>query len=228
MHYYHLHTWPADISQARELQRTLQKEIIFSPVSKLPKRIAGADIAYSPGNNMCYAAVIVFNSVDGEIIEEKYISEKINFPYIPSYLSFREVPPLLNVFSQINSFPELLFIDGHGYAHPRNLGLASHLGLWLNVPTIGIAKKKLVGSYEEPIGEQGNFSYLINNRENIGAVLRTKRNTKPVFVSCGYKIDLESAIRLTLEVCDGYRIPYPTRVADRLVGKYKKDCLADG
>ena len=228
MYYQDLHPWPDDLSQARELQNNLQSRLVFSSLSHLPKCIAGVDLAYSPNDNLCFAVVVIFDSIKIEILEVKHGVDKVTFPYITGYLSFREVPALLKVFSQIENKPDLIFVDGHGVAHPRKFGIASHLGLWLDIPTIGIAKKKLVGNYEEPIGEQGNFTYLIKNNERIGAVLRSKFNTRPIFVSSGYNVDLGSAIQLTLKVCDGYRIPFPTRKADKLVGNYKKDYAING
>ena len=122
---------------------------------------------------------------------------------------------------------DLVIVDGHGYAHPKNFGLACHLGLWLNIPTFGIAKKKLVGEYKEPLDEKGNYSYLKYRDEVVGVVLRTKNVTKPVFISAGHLMDINSALNITEKLLDGYRIPYPTRIADRIVAHYKKEQIGN-
>jgi deoxyribonuclease V len=146
----------------------------------------------------------------------------LKFPYVPGLLSFREIPALLKAFAKLKRRPDLVFVDGQGLAHPRRLGIASHLGLWLDLPTIGCAKSRLCGEYREPGKKRGNFSPLLDRGEEIGAVLRSKDEVSPLFVSVGHRIGLASAIRLTLACHEGRRIPAPTRQADRLVAEVKR------
>ncbi len=218
-----LHDWNVSLEEAKKIQNDLANRNVFREFTGHPKVIASADLAYSPERNLFFACVVVF--IDHQIIEKKCETGISEFPYVPGFLSFREIPPLLKCFEKVESTPELLVVDGHGIAHPRRFGIASHLGMWLNIPTIGVAKKKIVGKYQEPVDETGFYSYLTYKEEVIGAVMKCRQGTKPVFISPGYLIDLSSSIRIVKELIDGYRIPYPTRIADKLVAQYKKEKL---
>jgi deoxyribonuclease V len=224
MKFSRLHSWPDSLAEARKIQIDLAGRIEFKSIAGMPEVVAAGDIAYSSKEKIFFACAVVFKGSD--IIEEKYETGKEIFPYIPGFLSFREVPPLLRCFAELKNKPELVFVDGHGIAHPRKLGLASHLGLWLDIPTIGIAKKKLVGKYKEPVDETGFYSYLTYREEVVGAALKCRKGTKPVFVSSGHLIDLDSSLKIVKQTIDGYRIPYPTRIADKLVAEYKRKKLA--
>jgi deoxyribonuclease V len=218
-----LHSWNVDYREAKGLQEELSKRLILHN-DGLPEDIriiGGADISYSREENLFFAAVILLDFTTMDIIEVSSVIEKAEFPYIPGLLSFREGPALLRAFKKIERIPDVVIFDGQGIAHPRGFGLASHVGLFLDIPTIGCAKKRLVGSAEDIEGERGNYAPLIYEENVIGAVLRTKRNVKPVYVSQGHKIDLTQAIRITLASGRGYRLPEPTRKAHLMVNKLR-------
>lgn len=210
-----LHSWNLTIEEAKKIQIKLARKVLPAPISKTPRLVAGADCGFK--KNRILAAVVLFDYPKLNIIETKKANLPITFPYLPGFLSFRECPVLIEAFKKLKNTPDLVFVDGHGVSHPRKLGLASHLGLWLDVPTIGCAKSVLVGEYKYPQKIKGNYEYLKYKGETIGAALVSKNNCKPLFISVGYKIDLKSAMKFTLECSDGYRIPKPTRVADKLV-----------
>ncbi|HXX59098.1 MAG TPA: deoxyribonuclease V, partial [Dehalococcoidales bacterium] len=159
------------------------------------------------------AAVVVMTYPGLEEIEVSRENGAVTFPYVPGLLSFRKIPLLVEAFQKLKNIPDLVLVDGQGIAHPRRMGIATHLGILLELPTIGCAKSRLIGEYTEPGPEAGCHTNLMDNNEIIGAVVRTRTNTKPVYVSIGHKIDLTSAIQLTLSCCAGYRIPEPTRRA---------------
>lgn len=156
-----------------------------------------------------------------EILETVHAVNKLTFPYVPGLLSFREAPTCLDALANLSVEPDVIMVDGHGIAHPRRLGIASHIGLFVDIPTIGCAKKKLVGEYEIPGEQKGSFSTLTHKDEQIGVVLRTRDNVKPVFVSVGNNCSLEQAKEIVLSCAVKYRLPEPTRLADKLVGQIK-------
>ncbi len=219
----HLHNWNVSYDRAREIQNELRAKLILhnEDIPTKIKTIAGADISYSKNSNIFFAVVVILDFPTMEIIEQASYSKTVDFPYIPGLLTFREGPVLLKAFRGLSFSPDVIIFDGHGIAHPRGIGLASHMGLFLNIPSIGCAKTRLVGSYDEVGNEPGNFSPLVYNGETRGAVLRTKKNVKPVFVSQGHKIGLERAIDITLSSCRGYRLPEPTRKAHLAVNEIR-------
>ncbi len=219
----HLHDWNVSYGRAREIQNELREKLILhnEDVPDKIKTIAGADISYSKGSNLFFAVVVILDFPTMEIIGQASSSGMVDFPYIPGLLTFREGPILLEAFQKLSSTPDAIIFDGHGIAHPRGIGLASHMGLFLNIPSIGCAKTRLVGSYDEAGNEPGDFSPLMHNGEIMGAVLRTKKNVKPVFVSQGHKIGLKKAIDITLSCCRGYRLPEPTRKAHLAVNEIR-------
>ena len=219
MKYLKLHTWNVDYKKAVEIQERLKKSIILKGSTKNCKLIAGADVSYTKGSEIFYASVVVFNLQTMERVEEVTASGKVDFPYIPGLLSFRESPILLKAFAKIKSEPDVIILDAQGIAHPRGIGLASHIGLLLDKSSIGCAKTRLIGEYNEVGGEAGCHSQLTVKGEIVGAVLRTRKNVKPVFVSPGHKIDLNTSIDLVLKSCRGYRLPEPVRQAHNLVKK---------
>ena len=217
------HPWKVTPQQAIKIQKQLAGQI--DPKSRLqtPKRVAGADISMKRGDSMAFAGVVVLDAETLEIVDEYFLKGKIEFPYIPGLLSFREAPLLLKLFKKISPEPQLVFFDGQGVAHPRKLGLASHMGLFLNCPTIGCAKSRLTGTYREPGLKKGSRSRLADDHDNtIGTVLRTRENCKPVFVSVGHRIDLETAVHWTLKCTTRFRIPEPTRLAHIRVNAFRK------
>lgn len=226
MKYLKLHSWNVGYKEAVEIQKRLKKQIILKRTfrSLNGKLIAGADVSYSKESGRFYAGVIVFELQTMQKIEEATASGKVDFPYIPGLLSFRESPILLRAFSKIKSGPDIVMLDAQGIAHPRGIGLASHIGLLLDKPSIGSAKTRLVGTFNEVGNEIGHYSQLLIENKTVGAVLRTKKNVKPVFVSLGHKIDLASSIDLVLKSCRGYRIPEPIRQSHNLVNKMRVRC----
>jgi deoxyribonuclease V len=218
MKVHNLHGWQVSIPQALDIQRELAARV--SPISEIgePRFIAGADISASRARNLATGAVVVMAYPALELVEVKTVDEQLAFPYIPGLLSFRESPLVLAVCEKLTVTPDLILVDGQGLAHPRRLGLASHLGLLLDTPTIGCAKSRLCGSHEAPAVAPGSSAKLVDRGEVIGAVLRTKAGTSPLYVSIGHKVDLEAAVRWVLACCRGYRIPEPLRLAHLAAG----------
>jgi deoxyribonuclease V len=222
-----LHPWDVTPAEARAIQSKLRDRI--ERQDRLPRLrlVAGADVSlqlaepggWRSGRGRAIAGVVVYRFPQMVEIERTSASLPLHFPYVPGLLSFREIPALLAAFAKLRHAPDLIFCDGHGYAHPRRFGIACHLGLLLDRPTIGVAKSVLVGTYRQPGARAGKSSPLVDEKsgEVIGAALRTRKGTKPVFVSLGHRISLQRAVVLTLAVCDGYRLPRPTRDADRWV-----------
>ena len=223
MKYLKLHPWNVSHKKAIEIQERLKKSIVLKFAVKKPELIAGADVSYTKKSEIFYASVVVFKLQAMEKVEEVTANGKVGFPYISGLLSFRESPILLKAFAKIKSEPDVIILDAQGIAHPRGIGLASHIGLLLNKPSIGCAKTRLIGEYNEVGGEAGCHSPLMIKEKIVGAVLRTKANVKPAFVSPGHKIDLNTSIDLVLKSCRGCRLPEPIRQAHNLVKKTAMD-----
>lgn len=209
----HLHEWQVSTSQAIALQKQLASRVSRDEMSGAFRYIAGVDVSTSRWHEEGTAAVVVLNYPEFELLEEKRVRGRIDFPYVPGLLSFREAPLILEAFEQLDITPDLVLVDGQGIAHPRRFGIAAHLGLFLDVPTIGCAKSRLCGTYEEPGTEAGSSTELLDEGEVIGEVVRTRKGTKPVYVSVGSKISLRQAVRWVLMCCRGFRLPEPTRLA---------------
>ncbi len=239
-----LHEWNLSYAEARRLQTELAGRVELVPLKEKPRLIAGLDCAFSKDGKRTFAAVVVLKvcspaapgwetiTPEGggatlplafgfEHVETAAAEQETRFPYIPGLLSFREAPVCLEAVGRLRRQPDLFMIDGQGVAHPRRLGLASHLGLFLDKPTIGCAKSRLIGTYKEPDPQKGAYSLLYDGREVIGAVVRTRSRVRPVFVSVGHKCTLEDAIRITLACTTRYRIPEPTRLAHQAVSRLK-------
>ena len=217
-----LHDWPQTPREAVELQKRLREEVRIAPLAGNVKTIAGADISFNKFEPTVYAGVVVLSFPELEVIEEAGVISETRFPYVPGLLSFRETPSVLEAWSQLKTEPDALMLDGQGLAHPRRVGIACHVGLLIERPALGCAKSVLVGKYEEPGKERGEWTELVHKDEVVGAALRTKRNVQPVFVSPGHLIDLEGAIDLTLKSDGGYRQPEPTRRAHLLVNALRR------
>src|SRR5215467_7994539 len=213
-----LHDWNLKPDAAIALQRQLALRIIREDQLDEVHHIAGVDMAINEENGMARAAVVLL-SYPALDVEERHVHEEpVRMPYIPGLLSFRELPCILGAFKLLKQQPELVMVDGQGIAHPRRLGIASHLGLWLELPTIGCAKSILRGEYDRAaLGEEvGSWVPLIDRKEVIGAALRTRAHTNPMFISLGHRISLETSLRYVLACGRGYRLPEPTRLADKL------------
>ena len=185
------------------------------------KTVAGCDVSGEFRGKKFYAAVVVMSYPKMEIIEKAWADGEVNFPYVPGLLSFREMPVLLKAFAQLETCPDVIFCDGSGTIHPRKFGLACHLGLWLNLPVIGVAKNLLCGEYGEVGMNQGDWSLVILDEETVGGALRSRNGIKPIFVSPGNRISLEKAVEMTLAVCRNYRLPQPIRAAHREANVYR-------
>lgn len=208
-----LHSWQVSIVQALDIQAKLAAQVSRKSEVITPRFIAGVDISTNRGEGMATGAVVVLNYPELKLVETKIVTGKLDFPYVPGLLSFRESPLTLAACEKLTLIPDLMLVDGQGVAHPRRMGLASHLGLFLNMPTIGCAKSRLCGSHNVPGVEPGNYAEVADRGDIIGAALRTKLGVKPVYVSTGHKVDLQTAIYWVLECCRGYRLPEPTRLA---------------
>ena len=213
-----LHSWRVSPTQALEIQQRLAAQVSKRSEVTTPCFIAGVDISAGKGEEMARGAVVVLQYPELRVVETKVARGKLDFPYIPGLLSFRESPLTLAACQELTITPDLILVDGQGIAHPRRLGLASHLGLLLNTPTIGCAKSLLCGSYEAPGIEPGSYTEVVDRGEIIGAALRTKLGVKPIYVSIGYKVDLQTAIYWVMNCCRGYRLPEPTRLAHLAAG----------
>jgi deoxyribonuclease V len=218
MHIVRHHAWTTDTSEALEIQRKLAGKISrFGNITNI-KLVAGVDISVDRDGKQGRAAVVILNYPALEVIEVETVTDKITFPYVPGLLSFREMPLIIPAFKKVKNVPDLVMVDGQGIAHPRRIGIASHLGLFLNIPTIGCAKSRLVGTFKEPGNEPGSWNVLLDKGDVIGAVLRTKSRVKPVYISPGHMIDLLSSIDWIMNCCRGYRLPEPTRLAHQAAG----------
>jgi deoxyribonuclease V len=209
-----LHPWDLSPFEARRVQGELAYGVKRTDDIGEVRRVCGVDIGFR--GNTVRAACVVMSFPGLESLESLCLESPAVFPYVPGLLSFREIPPLIPVLERLGVEPDLVIADGQGIAHPRRLGLASHLGLLLDKPVIGCAKSRLLGVFREPGLSRGEFEHLFDGEEIVGAVLRTKDKVKPLFVSIGHKVSLESSIGFILGCCRGYRLPEPIRFAHRL------------
>jgi deoxyribonuclease V len=217
-----LHDWDVDYKAAVAIQAELREKLILDDgLSGDIRIVAGADISCTKGDDRVFAGVVLLDAATLEVIEEATYSGRTSIPYIPGLLSFRESPALLQAFGRLRKQPDVALFDGQGIAHPRGFGLAAHMGLILDVPSVGCAKTRLVGTYREPGERRGQHSPLVCNGKRVGAVVRTKDRVKPVFVSQGHRVSLECAVKIVLQCACRYRIPEPIRRAHILVNKMR-------
>ncbi|UCG10181.1 MAG: deoxyribonuclease V [Dehalococcoidia bacterium] len=212
------HDWQVSPAEARDIQRRLAGEVSRISEVTSPHLIAGVDISAPRERGVATGAVVVLSYPELRLVETRVVSGELKFPYIAGLLSFREAPLTLAACGELSVTPDLFFVDGQGVAHPRRMGLASHLGLFLDKPTIGCAKSLLCGSCEMPGDEAGSYTEIVDRGKVIGATLRTKLGIKPVYVSIGHKVDLGSAIQWVLNCCRGHRLPEPARLAHLAAG----------
>lgn len=203
-------------------QERLRERVILTDNFKAVRFVAGADLAFDPETNLAFAGVIVYQFPEMQEVERRMARRKLRFPYVPGLLSFREGPALLAAFARLRTKPDLILIDGHGRAHPRFFGIACHLGVLLDKPTIGCAKSLLVGEHDEPGKKSGSTKPLWFKGERVGEVLRTRDNVKPIYVTPGHRVSLDSAVDLVKSCLDGFRIPGPTREADHYVRELRR------
>lgn len=211
------HPWDLSVAQARELQLALREKVIHQDrLKKKLTTVAGVDVGFEEQGNVTRAAVAVLNFPDLDLREYAIARRKTSFPYVPGYLSFREVPAVMDALVKLKCLPDVVLCDGQGLAHPRRFGLACHLGVLSDLPTIGVAKTRLIGTHATVPQEKGAYADLLDQDELIGAVLRTRTGVKPVYVSIGHKVSLPTAIRLVMQCVSKYRLPETTRWADRI------------
>lgn len=223
-----LNKWDLSPEEARALQDELRERIEISPLPQSIKLVAGADISFNKYEKTVYAGIVVLELGNLRPFAHALAITEVEFPYVPGLLSFREIPALLEAWDILGIKPDVIILDGHGIAHPRRMGIATHFGLTTETPTIGVAKKKLFGKYSEPPAEAGGFSLLQDKKEVIGYVYRTKKNTKPVFISPGHKSNLPDSLQLIRQCTGKYRIPEPTRQAHLLVNQLRRKELSPG
>jgi len=211
-----LHPWKVNVKGAIQIQENLRKRIILRNNPIKIRKIAGVDVAFSDNEAVC--AICVFDFPGLNLIEAVKAKIRIPFPYVPGLLTFREGPAILTAFRRLQNNLDLILFDGQGICHPRRMGIATHLGIILDIPSIGCAKSHLYGVYKIPKDNKGDFSYIYDRstKEVLGAVLRTRQQVKPLFVSCGHRISLKQTIKVILKLCPKYRIPQPLRYAHQL------------
>jgi len=225
-----LHDWDVETEEARRLQRTLRDRVRRTGDPAPLRIVAGADCGFDRSAERLCAAVVAYDLDRDEVIERRTGVEPLTFPYVPGLLSFREMPGLLPLFESLSTEPDAVIADGHGYAHPRRFGLACHLGVFLDTPTVGCAKNVLVGSYDAPDPDRGAHEPLTGEEgdEVIGAVVRTRDNVNSVFVSVGHRVSLDRARTIVLACGRGYKLPEPQRRADLAVRDLKSRAEPDG
>jgi deoxyribonuclease V len=213
-----LHSWQVSTAQAFDIQLRLASQVSRTNELTNSRFIAGVDISVDRVRDEARGAVVVLSYPELRLVETQVVNGKVDFPYVPGLLSFREAPLTLAAFERLETAPDLVLFDGQGIAHPRRLGLAAHLGLFLDTPSIGCAKSRLCGHHNTPGPDPGSYAELVDGGEVIGCALRTKTGTNPLYVSIGHKIDLASAINWVVRCCRGYRLPEPTRLAHLAAG----------
>jgi deoxyribonuclease V len=216
------HPWDLTPAEARALQGELAKEVDTSSPLPTWRSLAAADVSFDRGGEVLFAAVVVVLAETFEVVERVGLASPARFPYVPGLLSFREAPALFEAFDRLKTRPDVVLCDGQGIAHPRRLGIASHLGLRLELPTVGCAKSRLCGHFDEPGPNRGDRSPLIDKGQTIGAVLRTRARVAPLFVSPGHRCDQESAVALVLATTRKYRLPIPSRMAHEYVNEVRR------
>jgi deoxyribonuclease V len=223
------HGWNLLPKDAILLQRQLARQVsLHDSIARPIKLVAGADVSYKRRAEQFHAAVVVLDYASMTVLETVTASGEVDFPYVPGLLSFRELPVLLQAFRQLKKVPDVVMADAQGIAHPRRLGLASHLGLWLDLPTIGCAKSLLCGEAAEPRVERGAWTPLRDADEIVGRRLRTKDRVRPLVISPGHKTDVHRATEIVLHCCRGYRLPEPTRQAHLLSNRLRYEAEERG
>ncbi len=218
--------WPENINEAKAVQAALKDKVRINPLTRPPHFIAGIDASFA--DDKVIGVACLYSYPELSCVEYAFAVRKAIFPYVPGYLTFREGPAVVDALSLLRRKPQLILVDGQGIAHPKGLGIASHIGVLLNTPTIGCAKSRLIGKYKDPGQRRGDWSALYYNGKVVGAVLRTRDGVRPLFVSPGHMIDLKSSIEIVLASTGRYRIPEPLRRADFLSKKVRRESSVAG
>ncbi len=211
-----LHSWNVSVEEAIQIQEAFKGRIILKKTFSEVRTIGGGDAAYSRNGKLLFAAIVVLSFPEMEIIDTATAEGKTLFPYIPGLLSFREGPILIKAFQRLRLKPDIMIYDGQGIAHPRGMGLASQMGLWFDLPSVGCAKTPLLHEFVSPGPSSGSFEWIRKEGKKVGAVLRTRDHVKPLFISPGHRIDLSTSNQFILESCKGFRFPEPLRKAHQL------------
>lgn len=217
----HPDLWPRDILQARHVQELLRKKVWIRPCVREPEFVAAVDASFTTERILAVASLYRYPELFHQ--EDSIAQEQITFPYVSGYLSFREGHAMIQALQRLKRRPDVVLVDGQGIAHPRGFGIASHIGVIMNISTIGCAKSRLVGEYRQPGRNRGHMTYLKYKGIKVGAVLRTRDSVRPVFVSPGHKIDIPGAVEIIMKCVTRFRIPEPLRRADMLSKKMKRD-----
>jgi deoxyribonuclease V len=218
-----LHSWNVPPKKAIQIQETLRERVILKKSFSKVRTVGAGDVAYAKDEDRLVGVIVVLSFPQMETLEVATATGKTSFPYIPGLLTFREGPILLKAFQKLQMKPDVMIFDGQGIAHPRGLGLASHMGLCFDVPSIGCAKTPLIGEFVMPAPRRGNFEWIRKEGKGIGAVLRTRDDVNPLFVSPGHRVDLRTSIQIILACCRGFRIPEPLRRAHQLATRIRKE-----
>ena len=218
-----LHSWDITPAEGIALQKRLAGDVRVEPLVGEIETVAGTDCAFARGGREILAMAVLCDAQSMELLATAYVRRPCTFPYVPGLLSFREAPAVIEAVEKLPRRPGLLMCDGQGRAHPRRLGLASHVGLWLDLPTIGVAKSRLCGEHRAPGERRRCHTQLRLGGEVIGSVVRTRTSVRPLYVSVGHRITLAEAVAWTLRCTRGVRLPEPTRLADRLVARRKAE-----
>lgn len=217
-----LHAWNLSPTEAVALQKQLRDRIVLRPLPADVRIVAGADISYDKYSDVIHAGFVLVRLPDLAVVETAGVTTRMRFPYIPGLLSFRETPPLLEAWERVRIRPDVVMFDGQGLAHPRRFGIACHVGLLVELPTVGCAKTRLTGTFEPPDEAAGSSSPLVDRGETVGAVVRTKNRVQPIYVSPGHLADVESSVDLALRCVSKYRVPEPTRLAHLFVNALRR------
>jgi len=213
--------WPRDLKAAREVQDILGKRVKLFPLRSTPAYVSAVDAAFTGNEVIAVSSLFAFPSLEHR--QDAVWREEIQFPYVPGFLSFREGHDMVSALKRLRISPDIILVDGQGIAHPRGIGIASHIGVILGKPAIGCAKSRLIGEFREPRTQKGSWSYLHYKGKEVGAVLRTRDHVKPLFISPGHLIDIPSSLEIVMECLSGYRIPEPLRRADALSREFSRE-----
>lgn len=223
-----LHSWNVSPAEAVKIQQDVREKVRLEPFEEPVQYVAGADISFDRGSDIFHAGIVVLKFPMLEICGHSLVTTRSTFPYVPGLLSFREMPALLEAWEQLPAEPDIVVLDGHGIAHPRRLGIASHFGVWVDKPTVGCAKKLLVGMHEALSTEAKSHAPIYDNQEIIGVALRSRENVKPIYVSPGHRIDIASSLSVVDACLTKYRLPEVTRHAHRLVNELRRGEIEAG
>lgn len=222
------HRWDITPQEAIAIQKQFSDSVKIQKLEQPIQYVGGADIAFNKENNTVFAAIVVLRYADMTVVSQASIKTEITFPYIPGLLSFRELPALLEVWDRLPIKPDVMMMDGQGLAHPRRFGEACHFGLWTDCPTFGCGKTRLLGNYEQLADAKGSTAEMLDKGEVIAKAVRTQNKINPVYISVGHKITLDEAVQIALNCAPKYRIPEPTRQADMLVNRLRREAKANG